>query len=234
VTPPLLCPPCCITHIPTTKNHKEQDDLEQEPGPATTGAILLSARLAWFRVLLTIRARLHCISLATLGIIEVLGGNHDDVVVITQLARLGRETEVRNAGNSGRLVGLEAELPGVFSFVLKLELQALILEVGETGFGRYACAPDAPGRTTHELIVLAVVGLVVDLVAISNHSHDIGEYGAWTIVFVGVEEDSETFEFVDAAEDGPRGCTLLGEPHCEAIAVQVPLSVDFEFYFNLS
>jgi hypothetical protein len=80
---------------------------------------------------------------------------------------------------------------------------------------------------------LAVVVLIIRRLSVAAHSHDVGKHGAWSVVLVRVEEETESLELVRVAEDVARLCALLGEPHCEAIAVEVPLSVDLELEQNL-
>jgi hypothetical protein len=83
-------------------------------------------------------------------------------------------------------------------------------------------------RASSDLVGLAVVVLVVRRVSIAIHGHDIGEDGSRTVVLVGIEEDAESLKLVSVTENRARLCTLLGEPHGEAIAVEVALSVDLE------
>jgi hypothetical protein len=78
------------------------------------------------------------------------------------------------------------------------------------------------------------VCLVVGSLSVTHHSHDVGERHARAVVLVGVDEDSETLESVSRAEDRALGGALLGEPHSEAIAVQVALAVDLEFQLDLA
>ena len=83
-------------------------------------------------------------------------------------------------------------------------------------------------RAPSELVCLAVVVLVIRCLSITVHSHDVGEYGAWTIVLVCIKEHAEAFEVVGRAKDIARGRALLGEPHGKAVAVEVALAGDLE------
>jgi hypothetical protein len=132
---------------------------------------------------------------------------------------------------------------------LEFETEELFLEVGETGFGRDLSIANSTGlsgislsqpnnissiyRASSDLISLAVVVLVVWCVSITVHSHDVGEYGAGTVVLVGIEEEAETLELVRMAEDVSWLCALLCEPHGEAVTVKVALAVDLELEYDL-
>jgi hypothetical protein len=88
-------------------------------------------------------------------------------------------------------------------------------------------------RASSDLVGLAVVVLVVGSLAVAVHGHDVREDSAWTVVLVRVNEDTEALKVVGVAKDGPRLCALLGEPHGEAVAVEVALAMDLEFNRNL-
>ena len=70
-----------------------------------------------------------------------------------------------------------------------------------------------------DLISLAVIVLIIGGLSVAAHGHDVGEYGAGSVVLVCVEEDTEALELVRVAKDIAWLCALLGEPHGEAIAV---------------
>ena len=96
--------------------------------------------------------------------------------------------------------------------------------------------PYGPGstyRASSDLVGLAVVVLVVGRVSISVHGHDVGEHGTRAVVLVCVEEEAEALKLVGVAEDVSWLRALLGEPHGEAIAVEVALAVDLELERNL-
>jgi hypothetical protein len=84
-------------------------------------------------------------------------------------------------------------------------------------------------RAAGDLVRLAVVVLVVDGLAVAVHGHDVGEDGAGAVVLVRVDEDAQALELVGVAKDGPWLRALLGEPHGEAVAVEVALAMDLEF-----
>jgi hypothetical protein len=65
-------------------------------------------------------------------------------------------------------------------------------------------------------------------VAIALHRHYVGKHGAWSVVLIRVEEETESLELVCVAEDVAWLRALLSEPHCKAIAVEVALAVDLE------
>jgi hypothetical protein len=83
------------------------------------------------------------------------------------------------------------------------------------------------------LVGLAVVVLVVGRVSIPIHSHDVGKHGAGAVVLVCVEEEAEALELVSMAKDVSWLGALLGEPHGEAVAVEVALAVDLELECDL-
>ena len=83
-------------------------------------------------------------------------------------------------------------------------------------------------RAPSNLVGLAIVVLVVSRVSIAAHGHDIGEDSARAVVLVGIEEDAESLELVSVTENRARLSTLFGEPHGEAVAVEVALSMNLE------
>lgn len=96
--------------------------------------------------------------------------------------------------------------------------------------------PDGPGSTygaSSDLIGLAVVVFVVGRVSISVHGHDVGEHGTGAVVLVCVEEEAEALKLVCMTEDVSWLRALLGEPHGEAIAVEIALTVDLELECDL-
>ena len=107
------------------------------------------------------------------------------------------------------------------------------MEICEFGLGGNIGASDPASGAAHVFVGFAVVVFIVALGAIADHGHYVGEDGAGSIILVCVEEDSEAFEAVGAAEDGAGSCALFGEPHGEAVAVKVAVAVDSEFNFNL-
>jgi hypothetical protein len=88
-------------------------------------------------------------------------------------------------------------------------------------------------RATCKLICLAVVVLVVCSRAIAAHSHNIGKHCARAVVLVRIKEDAEALELVCRTEDVAWNGALLGEPHCEAVAIKVTLAGDFELELDL-
>lgn len=87
----------------------------------------------------------------------------------------------------------------------------------------------APGRATCQLRLLAIVVLVVARLSVSKHGHDVGEDNTGSVVLVRVDKDAQAFEFVRVPKDGAHLASLLRNPHGEAIAVELILSVDLEF-----
>ena len=92
---------------------------------------------------------------------------------------------------------------------------------------------DAPGRASSQLHILAVVVLVVALLAIAVHRHNIGEHHSGAVVLVCVDKDTQTLKSIRAAKDRTAGGALLGNPHSKSIAIQLVLSrnlkLDFDF-----
>jgi hypothetical protein len=88
-------------------------------------------------------------------------------------------------------------------------------------------------RAASDLVRLAVVVLIIHGRPIAVHSHDVGEHGAWAVVLIRVEEETEPLELVCVAEDVARLRALLGEPHGKAVAIEVALATDLELKFDL-
>jgi hypothetical protein len=172
----------------------------------------------------------------------------NDVVVVGKLAGFGGEAEVCD-GWDFEVGDVEALRPVTFRLVLHLELEGLVLEVGELGDGRYLGITNATSlrllalrivfgmcmayRAPSDLVRLAVVVLIIDGRSVAIHSHDVREDGAWSVVLIRVEEDTESLELVCVTEDIARLRALLGEPHSEAVAIQVALAGDLELELNL-
>lgn len=76
--------------------------------------------------------------------------------------------------------------------------------------------------------------LVVARLAITHHGHDKWKRGAGTVVLVSIEEDTKALKVIRRTKNRALCGALLGEPQGESIAVQVTLSMDFEFEFNLA
>ncbi len=228
VAPLAVRSPGSISDIAAADNHEEENNLEEEPSPAATtaAALLLRGRLLSFAAT---RGGLP----RWLGRVEVLGVDRDDVVVVAQLTRLGAKAKVGNLGNCRRLVRLEAQGPLVLGLVLQLQLEVFVLEVGQAELGRHGRVPDAPGRAAGKLGALAIRVLVIRCLAIADHGHDVGEDNTRPVVLVRVEEDAEALKLVGAAKYGADFPALFCDPHGEAVAIELVLSMDLEFHLNL-
>lgn len=88
-------------------------------------------------------------------------------------------------------------------------------------------------RASSKLICLSVIVLVIWRLSITVHSHDVGKHRAGPVILIRIEEDAEAFEVVLRSEDWAGCCALLGEPHCETVAVEVALAGDLEFHHDL-
>jgi hypothetical protein len=88
-------------------------------------------------------------------------------------------------------------------------------------------------RASSDLVRLTIIVLVVCRVTVTVHSHDVREYGAWSVVLVRVEEETKTLEFVRVAKDIAWLASLLGEPHGKAISIQIALAANLELEFDL-
>ena len=89
-------------------------------------------------------------------------------------------------------------------------------------------------RAARNLIGLSVTLLVVHSLSVTHHGHNKGESNRGPSVFIGIEEDSETFELVRRSKYRARGTTLFRQPHRKAISKEVALAMDFELDFNLN
>lgn len=70
--------------------------------------------------------------------VQVLGLDGDNVVVVAQFACLSGETQVGDGGDcDAAILGSQAEAvgPGVLGLVLQVQGERLVLEVGETKLG---------------------------------------------------------------------------------------------------
>lgn len=150
-------------------------------------------------------------------------------MVVAQLASLSAESEIGNVGDRRRVVHLKAHHPVADGLVLELELERLILEVGQSHLGGDGRVTKASGRAAGQLRLLAIVVLVVARLSVSKHGHDIGEDNTRSVVLVCVDKDAQAFEFIRMAKDGTELASLLRDPHGEAIAVELVLAVDLEF-----
>jgi len=153
-------------------------------------------------------------------------------VVVAQLPRLSGEAKIGNLGDGWWLVGLEAKRPLALRLVLQLELEILVLEIGQAELGRDTRVPDTASRATCKFGVLSVRVLVVRGLAVADHGHDVGEHHAGPIVLISIEEDAEALEFVGATENGALLSALFGDPHGEAVAVESVFAMDLEFHLD--
>lgn len=189
VPPHVVGSPSCVTNVRTTDRQYEKYNLAKEPQPAAA----LLAREPLLPATSGGRRRV--------GLVQILSADRDDVVVVAQLARFGAEAKVGDVGDRWGLVGLKAQQPVVFLLVLQLQLQLLVLEVCQAELGRDGSVPDATRRATCEFLRFAVRVLIVGSLSVANHCHYVGEDCAGSIVLVGVEEDAQALEIVDAAKD---------------------------------
>ena len=88
-------------------------------------------------------------------------------------------------------------------------------------------------RAASDFIRLAVVVLIIRGVAVAIHGHNVGEHGAWSVVLIRVEEETESLELVRVTKNVAWLRSLLGEPHREAVAIEVPLTMNLELEQNL-
>lgn len=207
-----------VAHVCTAAGKEEQDDLGEEPSPAAAllGNVTLDVSA------LVVRSR--SVGRAAGAVVQVLGGNRDDVVVVAEFAGFRAESKVGDVGDLGRVVDLEAGCPLIFFLVLEVEFELLVLDIGETHLGGNAGVSNATSRATCQLRLLTIVVLVVGSVSVAKHGHDVGEDNTRAVVLVRVDKDSEAFESISRAKDRAHLTTLLGDPHGEAIAVELVLS----------
>lgn len=220
----LICPVRRVCDIATADDEEEENDLEEEPSPASTA---LRSRCLFASA--TSRGR----SASRLRrSIEILGVDRDDIVIVAQLACLGGEAKIGYLGNRGRLVGLEAKRPLAFGLVLELQLEVLVLEVRQAELGRDVGLPDAPSRATRKFSVLPIGVLVVRGLPVTDHGHHVRKHQPGTVVLVSVEEDAQALELVSAPKDGPLFSALLCDPHGKSVAIELVLAVDLELHLN--
>lgn len=111
-------------------------------------------------------------------------------MVVTEFAGFRAESKVGDVGDLRRVVDLEAGCPLVFFLVLEVELELLVLDVGETHLGGDTGVSNATSRATCQLRLLTIVVLVVGAVAVPKHGHNVGEDNARAVVLVRVDKDS--------------------------------------------
>lgn len=129
-------------HVCSAAHHNERHNFHEEPTPPTSLAPL---RLhPWARLLLAFTpVHLDLRPIRDWRFIQILRLHDDDVEVVGELARFSAEPEVGDGGN-GDGGGFEAEGPFFGRFVLEFELEGLVLEVGQAGFGGDVGAADTP------------------------------------------------------------------------------------------
>lgn len=126
LTRPIHRPP----HIPTPQQAKKHHHLEKKPLPAPR--LLLPVELFRLPPLLpraTIRRRRSPWLTIPLVDVFIARGDGDDIVIIAQLARFGREAQVGDGGE-GEGPRFEAFGPLVFGFVEEVDFEGFLLEVG--------------------------------------------------------------------------------------------------------
>lgn len=140
---PLPRPVGSPSHVASSDGNEEQNNLEQEPSPAS--ALLLTLQVLEARTIFRAYGRSFVVGVGVgvrVGVaiktVQVVRLDRDDVVVVAQLTSFGGESEVRDGRNSDVLLrGFQCEtvVPGVFGLVLQLQGQGLVVEVSQTGFG---------------------------------------------------------------------------------------------------
>lgn len=162
--------------------------------------------------------------------VQVVCLDRDDIVVIAQFASLSAESEVGDVGDRRRAVVVEAERPFVLVLVLQLKLQLLVLEICETKLGRDAGVTDASSGASSKLSVLAVIVLVVGLLAVAKHGHNVGEHDSGSVVLVRVDEDTKSLESVGASEYIALLSTLSRHPHSESISIELVFATKLKLH----
>lgn len=121
-------------NIGASNGQTKEHEFEEEPAPTTALALLSLGT----RVLAPAVVLLLGLTSLTTRAVQVLGLNLDDVVVVREFSSLCRETKVSDGGKLD--VGdLEAAGPFVFFLEHQIDLQGLVLKVGDLGFGRESC-----------------------------------------------------------------------------------------------
>lgn len=79
-----------------------------------------------------------------------------------------------------------------------------------------------------DFVCFAVIVLIIGGLSVAAHGHNVGEHGAGAVVLVRVEEDTEALKLVRVAKDVAWLSALLGEPHGEAITIEITLAMNLE------
>lgn len=240
---PLPCPVRSVSNIAAGNSQSKEDELQEKPGPATAFLGPVGSR-ATLGVTCSCRSRRVR---ASVMLVEVVRSHGDEVVVIRKLARLCREAEVGNRWDL-EVGNFKALSPVIFGLVLKIKFERLILEVGEASFGGNVGIANASGlessvwfravwlyayRATSGFVGLPIIVLVIRSVSVTIHSHDPGKHGAWTVVLVCVEEDTQALKLVYRTKNRSFSCALFREPHGESISVKTALAGDLELNNDL-
>jgi hypothetical protein len=143
------------------------------------------------------------------GVVQVTSLDVDDVVVVGEFASFSTEAQVGDGGKFD-LLECEAGRPLVW-FVGVLDGKGFFMVVGDLKFGGSRVVSDISSlyngqcdsvkvekrryRTArHNFISLSILSFVIGSVSIADHAHNIRKDESRPIIFIRVNENTETFK----------------------------------------
>ena len=88
-------------------------------------------------------------------------------------------------------------------------------------------------RTLPSVLSIPSIG-IAKWKGLTQHGHNIGKYCSWTIILIGIDEDSKPFEVVLGSEYRAGVGALLGYPEGQTVTEKVAFTMNFEFNFDLN
>ena len=89
-------------------------------------------------------------------------------------------------------------------------------------------------RAACQFVVFTICRFVVACLSISEHGHHVREHYTWSVVLIHIKKYTQSFEFVDEAKNRSLLRSLLRDPQCHAVPIDITFPMYFKFKLDLS